>query len=1118
MLNKKTVQIFLFIILSLVNIPLLMAGKTSQKLTDEIAINREFSALCASFKNQDLQKRVPALLGFIEDYPNYILAYERLRNEIFWHSEKQLAYIVFNRLIENEKTSAGGYWLLAQLERLSDNYEKADDYYQQAVMRQLHADSFLSDFADYYLYSKELRKRLSLIGIKKTIPDNYDKFSAFFLYKKQDYARLEKHLYYLEREGKNTDSCYYIRGLLHSLRAQYPQARACWNALISQAKNTKNKYKQAQAYLNLIASQYDSKDFTKSLVYADSARSLAQELSDPYLSAKSEIMLGDIYNRTNNYSKTLVSSDSLLPNFKMNHDYRLLIIFYSCLSSANNRIGNYIDALKAVQKAEIYEQKCGSSELGFYLQFQKGQIYEKLKQFEQAKQIFRTIQKKLISDGDTYYRYGCLKELGDIMLHEQQYQPARNNFKKALPYYESLNYYVWGRIARSYFLEKNYSTAEQYYVKAHVATPQGDMMIPWYDLRQGEVALELEKFDIAAMKLQAALKSGLEKDDMELLWEVYFAIGRLNFRQQNFSEAINAYRHAIVYIEKVRKKLKLDQFRIGYFIEPNAVYEHLAEAYLQRFQAEMNPADRDSLFHYSSLTRSRSLQQATADRHNKTSFLRESEAAKPYRQLQQQVAMQQRKLRTLPDSADEQADSIYQSLQILRLDMLAQKLRALESRDEKIPAIQKMKDIFLAPEKVGRKLAQNNQALLHYHISDRQSFVVAITPRETAVIPLTVRADSLEKQADKLLLPFYNVTEENIDSTIFHADIAHQLYQQLLQPVVSQIALPEKLIIIPDFHLASLPFDLLLLDRAQKSSYTNQDSADYAANLLLNKYIISYSPAVKTVLQDFPALQADSALLVIANPTNDESEYRQATRSGLRYQIAPFGKLVSLPNATIEAKKLDKLKVSVKVLRHGEGTEAALFKHYRDYKILHFASHGIVDTVFDAFSAVALALDPDDSTSDGLLMGYEIEGMDLNCDLITLGACETGRGRAVHGEGVLGLPRIVLSGGARSVIQTLWKIDDEPASMMMPLFYHNYLIEKMDKAEALTVAKRQLLRQNKKYAHPFYWAAFTLYGDTGHSENDGASFESLAKIIVLCLLILVISILVFRRIRNRRVG
>jgi CHAT domain-containing protein len=159
-----------------------------------------------------------------------------------------------------------------------------------------------------------------------------------------------------------------------------------------------------------------------------------------------------------------------------------------------------------------------------------------------------------------------------------------------------------------------------------------------------------------------------------------------------------------------------------------------------------------------------------------------------------------------------------------------------------------------------------------------------------------------------------------------------------------------------------------------------------------------------------------------------------------------------------------------------------------------------------------------DSTDDGMLMGYEIADLNLHCELMTLSACETGRGEVVQGEGVLGLPRLFLGAGAKSVLMTLWKVDDKFTSELMPAFYDNLLKRKLSKADALSAAKRTMLDRpdlegQGYYQHPFYWASFALFGDAGGIKSSTRSVPGYQ--LALGLLILgLFGVLTYRYLRR----
>ena len=146
------------------------------------------------------------------------------------------------------------------------------------------------------------------------------------------------------------------------------------------------------------------------------------------------------------------------------------------------------------------------------------------------------------------------------------------------------------------------------------------------------------------------------------------------------------------------------------------------------------------------------------------------------------------------------------------------------------------------------------------------------------------------------------------------------------------------------------------------------------------------------------------------------------------------------------------------------------FKRYGEgFRYLHIASHGTFNADSPLTSALLLAKDAE---NDGTLTVGELYSMRLNADLVTLSACETGLGKIANGDDVVGLTRGFLYAGSRSIVASLWKVDDEATAYLMTRFYG--ALKGTSKREALRLAQ---LETRKKYPHPYYWAAFQLTGE-----------------------------------------
>jgi CHAT domain-containing protein len=156
---------------------------------------------------------------------------------------------------------------------------------------------------------------------------------------------------------------------------------------------------------------------------------------------------------------------------------------------------------------------------------------------------------------------------------------------------------------------------------------------------------------------------------------------------------------------------------------------------------------------------------------------------------------------------------------------------------------------------------------------------------------------------------------------------------------------------------------------------------------------------------------------------------------------------------------------------------AALDADLRRYRILHFATHGIIDDTHPELSGLLLSLyDRDGRPMDGFLRLSDIYEMHLGADLVVLSGCRTALGKEVRSEGMVGLARGFLYAGAQKLVVTLWNIDDRATSELMARFYRGMLEEQRTPADALRRAQAAI-RRDPRWSHPYYWAAFTYTGD-----------------------------------------
>jgi len=147
------------------------------------------------------------------------------------------------------------------------------------------------------------------------------------------------------------------------------------------------------------------------------------------------------------------------------------------------------------------------------------------------------------------------------------------------------------------------------------------------------------------------------------------------------------------------------------------------------------------------------------------------------------------------------------------------------------------------------------------------------------------------------------------------------------------------------------------------------------------------------------------------------------------------------------------------------------------YRYVHFATHGLLDTERPGLSALVLStIDAEGKPQDGFLRANDIYNMKLPAELVVLSACQTGLGKEVKGEGLIGLTRGFMYAGAKRVVVSLWSVNDKATSDLMTEFYRGMLKDNERPAAALRAAQIEMWK-HKKWQSPYYWAAFTMQGE-----------------------------------------
>ena len=395
---------------------------------------------------------------------------------------------------------------------------------------------------------------------------------------------------------------------------------------------------------------------------------------------------------------------------------------------------------------------------------------------------------------------------------------------------------------------------------------------------------------------------------------------------------------------------------------------------------------------------------------------------------------------------------------------LLEQLRELESARRKTEESNPRYTNTIALPKLQNELLDAGSVLLEYSLGAERSFVWVISNTDFRSFTLPPRA-VIDAQAQALLtlLPKHDAPAI--------AAAARALSDSILAPVAPFLT-AGRILIVSDGALQRVPFAMLPLPgRAEPLVTTHETVSLPSASTiaLLRAESPSHKPPTKSI-----AIFADPVFTGAPAPFR-MLEHLQPEAPSISVRTIP-----SLPFTRREAESIVRLTpkpTTLLALGTKASRAAALDPGLADYRFIHFATHGYLDPERPSLSALLLSFrNEKNEPEDGYLRVSDIYNLHFNADLVVLSACQTGLGRDVRGEGLVGLPRAFLYAGAPRVVVSLWNVSDQATAELMTIFYRRMLKDRLRPAAALRQAQLDLRKQSR-WASPFYWAAFIQQGE-----------------------------------------
>ena len=374
-----------------------------------------------------------------------------------------------------------------------------------------------------------------------------------------------------------------------------------------------------------------------------------------------------------------------------------------------------------------------------------------------------------------------------------------------------------------------------------------------------------------------------------------------------------------------------------------------------------------------------------------------------------------------------------------------------KSLETKFPEYYNLKFNAASPSIPDLQSKMNNKtAVISYFIDDKINhvYIFIITKQDYKIIDRAISTDF-----DKYITGLRNSLYFNDAETYRRA--AEKLSADLLpKKLPSSVT---DLVILPTGRLSIIPFETLLLGKGK------EDTDNTAPFYLINKYSVRYEFSAALILQKAAAKRDQQVSILLCAPVT----------------FQPKDRLNELPGTESEVKEISQLFASRNFkntifIRQQADEKVAKSGALKDYSYLHFATHGIVDETSPELSRIFLQSSSD--SEDGNLFTGEIYNLELNANLVTLSACQTGLGKISKGEGVIGLSRALVYAGAKSIIVSFWSVADESTAQLMTDFYRQMLEHpESNYSQNLRNAKLALMKTDK-YKSPYYWAPFVLIG------------------------------------------
>jgi CHAT domain-containing protein/Tfp pilus assembly protein PilF len=878
--------------------------------------------------------------------------------------------------------------------------------------------------------------------------------------------------------------------------------------------------------LNFLGSVYSEMgDKQKALDKYNEALQIRQALGDRRGEGSALNNIGSVYSDLGETQKALEKYNEALLIRRATGNRKGEAVTLANIGTVYESLGQLQKALEKYNEALLISRAIGDlreeanslASLGWVYQ-SIGETQKSLEKYNEALSISRTI-------GERKVEAEALNNIGSIYRSLGETQKALEKFNEALPIsrvskYHSLEVSTLNNIGSVYrSLGETQKALEKFNEALPISRPTGDRRGEAATLNNiGTVHSELGELEKALDKYNEALQIRQAIGHRSGKADTLLCIARVEQKRGNLTQARQSIEQAISIVESVRADIGSRELRASFFASRQGYYEAYIDVLLQMHK--QNPAASfDALaLAVSERARARSLlellTEARADiRQGVDSALLERERS--LRQRLAATASAQANLlngKHTPEQAEAAAKEVASI--IAEYEELEAQIRVSSPR---YAALTKPQPLNLS--EIQKQVLDPQTLLLEYSLGENASYLFAVsnTTITWRQLPKRTEVEAATRRFYELLTapqPRPGESEAKRQARIKEAregywPQAAALSQMLLGPVASQLG-RKRLVIVADGALQYIPF--AALPAPSPGNDEGRNSRAEPQPLFIEHEIVSLPSAstLATLRHETAGRKpAEKSLAILADPVFADDDTRvsrnvgkagakektisagsdetdivslQMTRSGRETGVigaeGGFGRLLSTRREATAISALVPERERMQALDFEASRKTALRPELGEYRIVHFATHGMLNNIHPELSGMVLSLvDKEGRQQDGFLRLQDIYNLKLSADLVVLSACQTGLGKEIKGEGLIGLARGFMYAGAPRIIASLWKVDDRATSELMKRFYQGMLgPEALRPAGALRQAQLSIWKQ-KQWRESYYWAAFVLQGE-----------------------------------------